>query len=86
IYGLQPWPCATMELGGTTVKVFSAAYSDRTVDRYNGDTTGKILSAGKQGIEVVCGDGHCLFINELQAPGKKRMSAADYLRGHPLNP
>ena len=35
IYGLQPWPCATMELGGTTVKVFSAAYSDRTIDRYN---------------------------------------------------
>ncbi len=86
IYGLQPWPCATMELGGNTVKVFSAAYSDRTIDRYNGETTGKVLSAGKQGIEVACGDGHCLFINELQAPGKKRMSAADYLRGHPLNP
>ena len=82
IYGLQPWPCATMELGGSTVKVFAAAYSDRTTDK----TPGTVLSAGKQGIEIACGDGHCLFVTELQAPGKKRMSAADYLRGHPLNP
>ena len=80
IYGLQPWPCATMELDGTTVKVFGAQYSDRIA----GDLPGKIVSAGKQGIEIACGDGHCLIINELQAPGKKRMSAADYLRGHPL--
>ena len=82
IYGLQPWPCATMELGGSTVKVFAAAYSDRTTDK----TPGAVLSAGRQGIEIACGDGHCLFVTELQAPGKKRMSAADYLRGHPLNP
>ena len=82
IYGLQPWPCATMELGGSTVKVFGAAYSDRETNK----TPGTMLSAGKQGIEVACGDGHCLYITELQAPGKKRMSAADYLRGHPLNP
>ena len=71
-----------MELDGVTVKVFGADYSDRLTDR----TPGTLLSAGKQGIEVACGDGHCLFINELQAPGKKRMSAADYLRGHPIFP
>ena len=82
IYGLQPWPCATMELGGSTVKVFGAAYSDRETNK----TPGTVLTTGKQRIEVACGDGHCLYITELQAPGKKRMSAADYLRGHPLNP
>ena len=80
IYGLQPWPCATMDLDGMTVKVFSAAYSDRRTEK----TPGTVLDTGKQGIEIACGDGHCLIITELQAPGKKRMPAADYLRGHPL--
>ena len=28
--------------------------------------------------------GESLLLTELQAPGKKRMSAADYLRGHPI--
>jgi methionyl-tRNA formyltransferase len=31
---------------------------------------------------VVCGDGQCLEILELLPAGKKRMSAADYLRGN----
>ena len=30
-----------------------------------------------------CGDG-AVLITELQAPGGKRMKAADYLRGHKL--
>ncbi|MBR6429794.1 MAG: methionyl-tRNA formyltransferase, partial [Oscillospiraceae bacterium] len=39
----------------------------------------------RDGIEVVCADG-TVIIRELQAPGKRRMAAADYLRGHPLCP
>lgn len=46
---------------------------------------GTILSAGKQGIEVACGDGMSLFVTELQAQGGKRMSAAAYLLGHPIS-
>jgi methionyl-tRNA formyltransferase len=33
---------------------------------------------------MACGDGKLLRIVELQAPGKKRMRAADYLRGHAI--
>ena len=40
--------------------------------------------AGKQGIEVACGDGRVLRILELQAQGGRRMAAADYLRGHEI--
>ena len=29
IYGLQPWPVATMELGGKSYRVFAAAYTDQ---------------------------------------------------------
>ena len=45
---------------------------------------GTILEAGKAGIAVACGDGKVLYLTELQAPGSRRMAAADYLRGHPL--
>ncbi len=80
ICGLQPWPVATMELNGTTCKVFRAEYTTRSTEK----EPGTILNAGSDGIEVSCGNGYSVLITELQAPGKKRMSAADYLRGHPV--
>ena len=80
IYGLQPWPVATMELEGQTVKVFSAEYSDGHTE----SAPGTILSATDRGIEIACADGASLLITELQLPGKKRMKTADFLRGHRL--
>jgi len=79
IRGLDPWPCATADLAGTVFKIFRA--ESRT--ERSGSEPGTILSAGKDGITVACGDG-ALCITELQAPGGKRMRAADYLRGHPI--
>ena len=37
-----------------------------------------------EGIQVACGGGTVLRIDELQADGGRRMKAADYLRGHPI--
>lgn len=80
IYGLQPWPVATAELSGDTVKIFAAAYTENKT----GKAPGAVVSAGKQGIEFACGGGRTVLVTELQAPGKKRMRAADYLLGHPV--
>ena len=80
IYGLQPWPVATMELEGAVYRVFAAEYTNTRTQKQ----PGQVVSAGKQGIEVACADGQTLMITELQAPGKKRMKAADFLRGHPI--
>ncbi len=80
IYGLQPWPAATAEIGGLTCKIFSASISDRSTDKQPGE----LIAAGNAGIEIACADGTAILITELQAPGKKRMAAADYLRGHKL--
>ena len=33
---------------------------------------------------VACGDMNCIEILNLQAEGKKAMSAADFMRGNPL--
>lgn len=82
IYGLQPWPVATMEMEGKTYRVFAAEYTDGKTEK----APGQIVSAGERGIEVACGNGETLMITQLQAPGKKRMMAADFLRGHPIKP
>ena len=82
VRGLLPWPVAsTDKLTGETIKIYRTEETgERTQAR-----PGTVLAAGKQGIDVACGEGTVLRITELQAPGKKRMKAADYLRGHPIS-
>ena len=48
-------------------------------------TPGQVLRADAQGIRVACGSG-VLCVTELQRPGAKRLSAADFLRGFALTP
>ena len=81
ICGLNPWPVATMSLNGETMKVYMARKTDTVTDR----APGSIVGAGRAGLEIACGGGRTVLITELQAPGKKRMSAHDYLVGHPVN-
>ena len=82
IRGLSPWPAAsTNVISDTTIKIFGSVNLGETTSA----AAGTIIAAGKQGIDVACGDGKILRITQLQAPGGKRMAAADYLRGHPIN-
>ena len=82
IRGLYPWPGAsTTAITGEPIKLWGA----QVVEKHTDAGPGTIVAAGKQGIDVACGElQHVLRILELQPPGKKRMSAADYLRGHPI--
>ena len=77
ICGLDPWPVATTELDGTVFKLFAPRLSDKH------GSVGEILSTDN-GLTIACGEG-AVTITELQVPGKKRMSAADFLRGHKLS-
>lgn len=80
VRGLIPWPAAVATLNGVACKVFSTTVLDQTTNQ----TPGSVLMADKNGLEVACGEGTVLRINELQAAGGKRMKATDYLRGHPI--
>ena len=80
IYGLQPWPVATMDIEDKCYRVFAADYTSNKT----GAEPGTIVATGNSGIEIACANGETLMITELQAPGKKRMKAADFLRGHSI--
>ena len=80
VCGLSPWPVATTRLQGTDFKIHKAEIAEGTTDA----APGTVVAAGKQGIEVACGNGGVVRILELQVAGKKRMAAGDYLLGHPM--
>lgn len=80
VHGLDPWPVATTELGGTHFKIFGAECSDIQSDR----APGTPFELNKRGLLVACKDGSVL-VTELQADGGKRMCAPDYFRGHPIS-
>lgn len=80
VCGLSPWPTATTVLDGAEVKVWRAEYTQSRTDM----SPGSVVSAGKQGVEIACAGGETLMITELQAAGKKRMRASDWLLGHPI--
>ena len=80
VRGLNPWPATSTDvISGDTVKIYRSAVLDKTVSAQ----PGTIVAAGKEGIDIACGDGQVLRVLALQAPGSRRMAAADYLRGHP---
>ena len=82
VRGLVPWPATSTDIfHGETVKIFAVQETGSDTEQ----TPGTILSAGNAGIDVACGDGKVLRVTELQAPGSRRMAAADYLRGHPID-
>ena len=82
IRGLYPWPGAsTTAITGEPIKLWGA----QVVEKHTDAGPGTIVAAGKQGIDVACGElQHVLRILELQPPGKKRMTAAAYLAGNPI--
>lgn len=79
IRGLCPWPSASAILNGKKVKIHKSILVS-----CDGGSAGEIIDSGKH-LVVSCGDGKCIEILNLQAEGKKAMSAVDFMRGNPLN-
>lgn len=72
-----PWPGAYTRTLDGQLKVQGAK-----VAQGKGEP-GTLLSVGAQGIEVACKEGS-LVLTSVQPEGKKPMSAAQFLAGHPL--
>ncbi|MEA3544382.1 MAG: methionyl-tRNA formyltransferase [Thermodesulfobacteriota bacterium] len=78
VRGLDPWPGAYTYLDEDVLKIAATA-----IDMDISGEPGTILSTDKTGVRVACGGG-TLIIGELQLPGKKRLSAMNFLSGRPL--
>ena len=78
IRGLSPWPSANAKLCGKTVKIHKSILAAEKDGK-----AGEIVECDKR-LVVCCGDNKCIEILNLQAEGKKAMSAADFLRGNAL--
>jgi methionyl-tRNA formyltransferase len=79
VRGMTPWPGAFTYLEDKLIKVY------RVQSASGSGSPGEVLAAGRDGIEVACGEGSVL-IHELQLEGKKRLPAAEFLAGCKLAP
>jgi methionyl-tRNA formyltransferase len=74
VRAFNPWPMAEAELGGERVRIHGAV----ALSLAHGAAPGAVLAAGREGIDVACGEG-ALRIRVLQRAGGKAITAADYL-------
>ena len=79
VRGLYPWPGTYTYLDGQPFKIWTAGLAEGTP----GAAPGTELRADREGIMIACGEG-ALLAKEVQAPGKKRMAADAYLKGHSI--
>jgi methionyl-tRNA formyltransferase len=79
IRAFNPWPVAETELHGERVRVYQAV----VLGDDSGNPPGTILAAGKDGIDVACGQG-TLRLLALQRDGGRMQSAAEYLNARPM--
>ena len=79
VRALDSWPGAYTFLAGKPYKIWRT----RLLEGVARTAPGAVEPDAGTGLFVGTGDGR-LEILELQAPGKKRMKASDYLRGHAL--
>jgi methionyl-tRNA formyltransferase len=81
IRGLHPWPHAVAYAAGSRLILHRSRPSQAASTR----APGTILEATGDGVRVATGDG-TLELVEIQAEGRRPMSARDFLAGHPLTP
>jgi methionyl-tRNA formyltransferase len=82
IRGMNPRPTAFAHCGDTVLKLWEAI--PKPLDAPS-QPAGTVLSVSDDGISVVAGDG-AVLITAMQAPGKRPMRTAEYLRGNKMCP
>jgi len=78
VRGFDPWPSASFEIDGKRLKV----YKTRVVSVESAES-GTVIESDSRFI-IACADNTSLELLEVQMEGKNRMSAAQFLNGHPI--
>ena len=79
VRAFNPWPVAQAMYQGQVLRVWSA----KAIDGAAG-VPGRVVAAGKEGIDVACGSG-CLRLLTIQLPGGKQLNAADFLNARSID-
>jgi methionyl-tRNA formyltransferase len=78
VRGLTPWPVAETLLEGSVLRIRRAVACPG-----EGAPPGRVVAAGPAGIDVACGRG-LLRIQELQVPGRRPVTAADFVNAYAI--
>lgn len=78
VRGMNPWPVASTFFEGKILKVYVSRVAENAAGQ-----PGEILSLSP--LVVACGEGTALELVEVQYEGARRMTAGEFLRGHPMN-
>lgn len=81
VRALDPWPVAHALRDGVPLKIWRTA----VLPESGREAPGTVVRSGNEGLIVAAGEGRVL-VQEVQPDSGRRMSAAEYVRGHPLAP
>ena len=81
VRAFNPWPVAWCDIGGERTRVWSA----RALSYAGSAPPGTVMHASASGIQVATGRG-LLVLLELQRPGGRPVSAAEYLKARAVPP
>lgn len=78
VRAFNPWPVAEGSIAGESLRIWAAS----AIEADHQAAPGSVLDAGRQGIDLACGEG-ALRITAVQRAGGKRIEARDYLNARP---
>ncbi|MBW1823414.1 MAG: methionyl-tRNA formyltransferase [Deltaproteobacteria bacterium] len=79
IRGTVPWPGTATNLDNKLLKILKS----KVIEEENQEPPGKISQVSPEGIKVATGKSY-LLLTEVQLQDRKRMKAAEFVRGHPI--